>query len=95
MSFSVIVDKQKFWENKKVDFKTATISITDEFGNKVEISGMAYNNYPTGLPNCLQWKAKHIKLNRVYFVTVSNVLILSKNTKSKFRTYRYWFKLEK
>jgi hypothetical protein len=95
MSFSVIVDKQEFWENKKVDFKTATISITDEFGNKVEIFGMAYNNYPTGLPNCLQWKAKHIKLNRVYFVTVSNVLILSKNTKSKFRTYRYWFKLEK
>ncbi len=95
MSFSVVVNKSRFWENKKVDFSTAIISITDESGNNIETFEISYNNYPIGIPNCLQWKAKNIKLNRIYYVTISHILVSDNSVKLKFKTYNYWFKLQK
>jgi len=95
MSFSVIQDKKSFWNNKKVDFSNAIISIRDEVGNNIETFNIRYNNYPMGIPNCLQWKAKNIALNKTYHVTISHVLISGENINLTFKTYNYWFKLQK
>lgn len=89
-SFSAIADKKSFWKNKNVNFSSATINITDEFGNNIKIKNVQSNNLPNGLPNCIQWKALNIKLNTKYYVTISNVKVLN-----KIKSYKYWFNLNK
>lgn len=89
-SFTAVANKNSFWKNKNVNFSSATISITDEFGNSVKLSDIQSNNLPTGLPNCIQWKSLNIKLETKYYVTINNVII-----DNKIKSYKYWFNLIK
>lgn len=90
MSFAAVFDKNDYWNNKKVNFKSASIKIIDEFGIEIKITNQKSDNNPAGLPNNLQWKAKDLKLNTKYFVTIDNIVI-----NYKIKSYKYWFKIIK
>jgi uncharacterized protein YkwD len=89
LSFSLVADKQVFWNNNKVDYSSAAIQMTDQNGTTVAVNSIKYNTDGYGLPNIIQWKAVNLQANITYTVTISN-LIYDGTPKGP---YTYTFKL--
>ncbi|OGU14410.1 MAG: hypothetical protein A2X63_03845 [Ignavibacteria bacterium GWA2_35_8] len=88
LSFSLVADKETFWNNKNVDFSNSVIQMADENGNPVTVNSAQYNTEGYGLPNIIQWKADGLQAGKRYNVTVTRVKY---NNQEK--DYNYWFKL--
>jgi uncharacterized protein YkwD len=71
-----------------VNFEDAEIIVRDDNGDEMDVHETKYNNSSFGLSNILQWKVKELAANKVYQVTIEDVLI-----KGKKRDYTYTFKL--
>ncbi len=88
LSFSAIFDKGT-WSKNSVDYSAATIEITDENGNQINIHSKDSDNEGWGaVVNCLVWKADNLQDFVRYNVKIKNVKFGSQT-----RDYEYWFKL--
>jgi hypothetical protein len=88
LSFSLVADKDTFWNNKNVDYSNSSIQMTDESGNPVTVNAVSYNTDGFGLPNIIQWKAVGLQPSMRYNVTIKKVKY------NNFENdYSYWFKL--
>ncbi len=90
LSFSLVADKEAFWNNKNVDYTNTVIQMTDESSNTVTVNSVSYNTEGFGLPNIIQWKADGLQAGKRYNVKVTRVL--NKNNNQE-KDYEYSFKL--
>ncbi|MEQ1248574.1 CAP domain-containing protein [Acinetobacter soli] len=85
LSISVLTDQKNFFANRNVDYAKATVVVTERSsGAKQKISNIRYENI--GVPNHIQFNFDDLKLNVIYDVKLSNVLV---NGQPK--EYSYWF----
>ncbi|WP_111828055.1 CAP domain-containing protein [Acinetobacter colistiniresistens] len=85
LSISVLTDQKNFFANRNVDYAKATVVVTERSsGAKQKISNIRYENI--GVPNHIQFNFGDLKLNVIYDVKLSNVLV---NGRPK--EYSYWF----
>ncbi|QHH96048.1 CAP domain-containing protein [Acinetobacter dispersus] len=85
LSISVLTDQKNFFANRNVDYAKATVVVTERrTGAKQKISNIRYENI--GVPNHIQFNFNDLKLNVIYDVKLSNVLV---NGQPK--EYSYWF----
>ena len=85
LSISVLTDQKNFFANRNVDYAKATVVITERSsGAKQKISNIRYENI--GVPNHIQFNFDDLKLDVIYDVKLSNVLV---NGQPK--EYSYWF----
>ncbi len=89
LSFSVLADKESYWDNKNVDYSSATITVTSGAGINLTVHSISSNTSGAGLQNIIQWKADGIMNSVQYTVTIDSVLV-NGETKS----YDYWFTIE-
>lgn len=87
LSFSLVADRETFWNNKNVDFSNSTIQMTDESNNPVAVNSVSFNTEGFGLPNIIQWKADGLQTGKRYNVTVKRVKYNGVE-----KDYTYWFK---
>lgn len=88
LSISVLTDQKNFFANRNVDYAKATVVVTERSsGAKQKISNIRYENI--GVPNHIQFNFDDLKLNVIYDVKLSNVLV---NGQPK--EYSYWFKVD-
>ncbi|WP_151716775.1 CAP domain-containing protein [Acinetobacter sp. TUM15071] len=88
LSISVLTDQKNFFANRNVDYGKATVVVTERSsGAKQKISNIRYENI--GVPNHIQFNFDDLKLNVIYDVKLSNVLV---NGQPK--EYSYWFKVD-
>ncbi|MCX6153472.1 MAG: CAP domain-containing protein [Candidatus Kapabacteria bacterium] len=88
-SFSVVIDPNNLWASQSVDYSSASVTMVDEGGTALSVSGIKYDNEGYGVPNSLQWLGgSSIQESVKYNVTIKNVIVngISKN-------YSYWFKI--
>ena len=85
LSISVLTDQKNFFANRNVDYAKANVVVTERSsGAKQKISNIRYENI--GVPNHIQFNFDDLKLNVIYDVKLSNVLV---NGQPK--EYSYWF----
>lgn len=85
LSISILTDQKNFFANRNVDYAKATVVVTERSsGVKQKISNIRYENI--GVPNHIQFSFDDLKLNVIYDVKLSNVLV---NGQPK--EYSYWF----
>lgn len=85
LSISVLTDQKNFFANRNVNYAKATVVVTERSsGAKQKISNIRYENI--GVPNHIQFNFDDLKLNVIYDVKLSNVLV---NGQPK--EYSYWF----
>ncbi|WP_151812281.1 CAP domain-containing protein [Acinetobacter bereziniae] len=85
LSISVLTDQKNFFANRNVEYAKATVVVTERSsGVKQKISNIRYENI--GVPNHIQFNFDDLKLNVIYDVKLSNVLV---NGQPK--EYSYWF----
>lgn len=85
LSISVLTDQKNFFANRNVDYAKATVVVTERSsGAKQKISNIRYENI--GIPNHIQFNFDDLKLNVIYDVKLSNVMV---NGQPK--EYSYWF----
>lgn len=85
LSISILTNQKNFFANRDVDYAKATVVVTERSsGAKQEISNIRYENI--GVPNHIQFNFDDLKLNVIYDVKLSNVLV---NGRPK--EYSYWF----
>ena len=88
LSISVLTDQKNFFANRNVDYAKATVVVTERSsGAKQKISNIRYKNI--GVPNHIQFNFDDLKLNVIYDVKLSNILV---NGQPK--EYIYWFKVD-
>ena len=88
LSISVLTDQKNFFANRNVDYAKANAVVTERrSGAKQKISNIRYEN--NGVPNHIQFNFDDLKLNVIYDVKLSNVLV---NGQPK--EYSYWFKVD-
>jgi uncharacterized protein YkwD len=87
LSFSVVASTTSYWENQKVDFSSAVISMTRD-GAQVSIPSVESGNDAAGLPNIIHWKADVVRGER-YDVHIRGVRIDGTS-----HDYDYWFQLQ-
>lgn len=88
LSITVLTDQKNFFANRNVDYAKATVVVTERSsGAKQKISNIRYENI--GVPNHIQFNFDDLKLNVIYDVKLSNVLV---NGQPK--EYSYWFKVD-
>ncbi|EEH70125.1 MULTISPECIES: CAP domain-containing protein [Acinetobacter] len=88
LSISVLTDQKNFFANRNVDYAKANVVVTERSsGAKQMISNIRYENI--GVPNHIQFNFDDLKLNVIYDVKLSNVLV---NGQPK--EYSYWFKVD-
>ncbi len=88
LSISVLTDQKNFFANRNVDYAKATVVVTERSsGAKQKISNIRYENI--GVPNHIQFNFDDLKLNVIYDVKLSNILV---NGQPK--EYSYWFKVD-
>jgi hypothetical protein len=88
LSFSLVADKETFWNNKNVDYSGSAIIMTDENNNPVTVNSVSFNTEGFGLPNIIQWKADGLQTGKRYNVTVKKVKYNGQE-----KDYSYWFKV--
>lgn len=89
LSFNAVPNKNSLWENQKVSYASATVTMTDENGKTVNVHSIGNDNEGWGsFPNNISWKADGLVDEVQYNVSVNNVLV---NGSPK--NYSYWFKL--
>ncbi|MCT9979457.1 CAP domain-containing protein [Acinetobacter sp. I-MWF] len=85
LSISVLTDQKNFFANRNLDYAKAKVVVTERSsGAKQKISNIRYENI--GVPNHIQFNFDDLKLNVIYDVKLSNVLV---NGQPK--EYSYWF----
>ncbi len=85
LSISVLTDQKNFFANRNVDYAKANVVVTERSsGAKQNINNIRYENI--GVPNHIQFNFDDLKLNVIYDVKLSNVLV---NGQPK--EYSYWF----
>jgi hypothetical protein len=85
LSISILTDQKNFFANRNVDYAKATVVVTERSSRaKQKISNIRYEN--NGVPNHMQFNFDDLKLNVIYDVKLSNVLV---NGQPK--EYSYWF----
>ena len=85
LSTSILTDQKNFFANRNVDYAKAIVVVTERSsGVKQKISNIRYENI--GVPNHIQFNFDDLKLNVIYDVKLSNVLV---NGQPK--EYTYWF----
>ncbi|MEN8365978.1 CAP domain-containing protein [Acinetobacter nosocomialis] len=85
LSISILTDQKNFFANRNVDYAKAIVVVTERSsGVKQKISNIRYENI--GVPNHIQFNFDDLKLNVIYDVKLSNVLV---NGQPK--EYSYWF----
>lgn len=85
LSISVLTDQKNFFANRNVDYAKANVVVNERSsGAKQKISNIRYENI--GVPNHIQFNFDDLKLNVIYDVKLSNVLV---NGQPK--EYSYWF----
>ncbi len=88
LSISILTDQKNFFANRNVDYAKAIVVVTERSsGVKQKISNIRYENI--GVPNHIQFNFDDLKLNVIYDVKLSNVLV---NGQPK--EYSYWFKVD-
>ncbi|MDQ1209352.1 hypothetical protein QE380_002275 [Acinetobacter baylyi] len=88
LSISVLTDQKNFFANRNVDYTKATVVVTERSsGAKQKISNIRYENI--GVPNHIQFNFDDLKLNVIYDVKLSNVLVDGQP-----KEYSYWFKVD-
>ena len=88
LSISVLTDQKNFFANHNVDYAKATVVVTERSsGAKQKISNIRYENI--GVPNHIQFNFDDLKLNVIYDVKLSNVLV-----KGQPKEYSYWFTVD-
>lgn len=75
MSLFILADKTSYTKNRNVDYKNATVSITDESGKKYEVAEQLFDNSGQGVPNNLSFLFPDFQYNTSYKVNVSNVMV--------------------
>lgn len=89
LSFTAIFDKTNYWNNQAVDYKSATIEVKTESGQKVNIASIKTDNDGYGVPNCIKWLPSSDLIEETkYLVTIKNV-----KYKGNTKDFSYWFKL--
>ncbi|WP_288498965.1 CAP domain-containing protein [uncultured Acinetobacter sp.] len=85
LSISVLTDQKNLFANRNVDYAKATVVVTERSsGAKQKISNIRYENI--GVPNHIQFNFDDLKLNVIYDVQLSNVLVSGQP-----KEYSYWF----
>lgn len=88
LSISVLTDQKNFFANRNVDYAKANVVVTERSsGAKQKISNIRYENI--GVPNHIQFNFDDLKLNVIYDVKLSNVLV-----NGQLKEYSYWFKVD-
>lgn len=88
LSISLLTDQKSFFSNRNVDYSKATVVVTERSsGIKQKISNIRYENIST--PNHIQFNFDDLKLNVIYDVKLSNVLVSGQS-----KEYSYWFKVD-
>lgn len=73
-SFSVIEDKQSFWDNRGEYFRDAAITVTRVAdGERLPVSGRHTDTRAYGLPNFLSWQVDGWEYDTLYEVEIDNV----------------------
>ncbi|MEI6089642.1 MAG: CAP domain-containing protein [bacterium] len=88
LSFTYVADKYNYWNNQKVDYSGATVTMTDENGNNVGISSAIYDTEGYGVPNCLKWMPTELNKEVKYTVKITGVKYGGQSS-----DFEYWFKL--
>ena len=89
LSFHVISDKVNWWNNNKIDYSTATISVKDASGNSIGVNSISFDNEGWGaLTNMIKWKCSTLKNYETYTVEIKNVKF-----NGNFKNYTYTFVL--
>lgn len=89
LSFSAFSNFNSWWDNKNVDYSSATITMTTESGAPVTVSDKRYDDEGWGgTVTCMVWKASNLQDEVKYNVEIKNIRV---NGQSK--NYSYWFKL--
>lgn len=88
LSISVLTNQKNFFANRNVDYVKANVVVTERSsGAKQKISNIRYENI--GVPNHIQFNFDDLKLNVIYDVKLSNVLV-----NGQLKEYSYWFKVD-
>lgn len=88
LTISILTDQKNFFANRNVDYAKATVTVIERSsGAKQKISNIRYENI--GVPNHIQFNFDDLKLNVIYDVKLSNVLV---NGQPK--EYSYWFNVD-
>lgn len=86
LSVSILIDQKNYWANNQVDYSKAKLVVTERGGSEQVIRDIRYDNIAMGIPNNIQFAFDGLKLNVIYDVKLSNVLV---NGQPK--DYAYWF----
>lgn len=89
LSLSLAINSNSLYENIKVDFSKAQLTVKQRTGTKMSVHSISSNNDGMGLPNHLQFKVDQLQSNQIYDVHLSNVLV-----NGVARSYDYWFRLQ-
>lgn len=89
LSFHAVYDKVNWWNNNKVDYSGAQITVTGPNNTQLNVHSATSDNVGWGgLSNALVWKVDGMQDGITYNVSITNVKI-NNQTKS----YSYWFNL--
>lgn len=89
LSFTAIFDKVNYWNNKDVDFSSASIEIQTESNQAVQAVDINIDNDGYGVPNCIKWNpASKLVKETKYLVTIKNVKYHGTS-----KDFSYWFRL--
>jgi uncharacterized protein YkwD len=87
LSFHVISDKVNWWNNNKITYNNATITMKDSRGNSVNVHSIGFDNEGWGaLSNQIKWKCGNLTNYEEYTVEIKNVVF---NGSSKDYTYKF------
>jgi len=72
LSFSVLANKNSWWQNKNVDFSNASVTVTGPDG-AMTVTNVADDNTGYGMPNALQWRVPDLHTDVEYTVDITGV----------------------
>jgi uncharacterized protein YkwD len=89
LSFSAFHNMNTWYDNKNIDYSSATITMTTESGQPVNTHSQKSDDEGWGsIPTSMVWKADGLQDEVKYNVEIKNVIVDGKS-----RDYSYWFEL--
>jgi hypothetical protein len=88
LSFGLVVDPARKFNNSSVDYSKATIEVRQRASAALPVSKIKYDTEGYGLPNNIQFSVAGLQPGLVYDVTISNVIVGGAAS-----NYSYYFRI--